>query len=414
MLRVLLAALALCVGAVLLLLVLVLDTSPSVVGPAHLDAVRAARARALLHDYDPRQLRDGEERTLSLSREELGLVLDHLARRLPGGAADVALGPGRLEARLSTRLPPLPGSYLNLKLVLAGTGRLPSVTEFRIGSLTLPSALASRLVSRAMAAAYARAGLGEPGSLMREVSFTADRLVLRYEWQSHIADALRAQIISPAQQARIRDFNAALVTQCARHERTVRLPELAAPLFAQAALRSAAGGDPQAENEAVLLVLTHYVSGRSLALLLPDAAQWPQPASLTVRLQGRADLVRHFLISALLAATGGNALADTVGTAKELDDSRRGSGFSFVDLLADEAGTLFGQRAVASAVTAVALQTQAAAALSDDDWLPALAGLPERLSAAEFARRYGEVGSPAYQTTLADLRQRLSALPLYR
>ena len=414
MLRFILSALALVLVLVLLGLTLVLDRAPTVVAPAHLDAVRTARARALLHDYDPRRLRDGEVRTLAISREELTLLLDHLARLLPEGAASVALAPGRLDARLSLRLPAVPGVYLNVQLGLTQTSRLPEIAELKLGALPVPAPLATRLAARALRAAYARAGLGEPGSLVRAVEFADQQLVLRYEWQSRIADALRLQLISPAQQARIRAFNDQLVAHCAGHMGAVRLPELAAPLFAFAATRSAAGGDPLADNQALLLVLTHYVTGRSLALLMPDAARWPQPLVRPVRLQGRSDLVRHFLISALLAATGGDALAGTMGTAKELEDARRGSGFSFVDLLADEAGTLFGQRATASAEVARALQLKAAAALSDDAWLPALAGLPERLGAAEFQRLYGDADTDAYRAMLQDIRQRLAALPVYR
>ena len=40
-------------------------------------------------------------------------------------------------------------------------------------------------------------------------------------------------------------------------------------------------------------------------------------------------------LSAAIAAAGGGVLADTIGVFKELDDSRGGSGFSFIDLLAD-------------------------------------------------------------------------------
>lgn len=414
MLRFILSALALCLLAAVLVVTLALDGTPTVLAPPHLDAVRTARARALLHDYDPRRLRDGEERSLVISRDELALILDHLARLLPDGAASVALTTGRLDVRLSLRVPVVPGTYLNLQLGLNQTDRLPEIVALQLGDLPVPAPLASRLAARALRSFYERAGLGEPGSLVRAVAFTDQQVMLRYEWQSSIVDALRLQLISPSQQARIRAFNDELVALCARHAGAVRLPELAAPLFAVAAARSADGGDPQADNQALLLVLTHYVTGRNLALLMPDAAQWPQPLAHPVRLQGRSDLVRHFLISALLAAAGGDALAGAMGTAKELEDSRRGSGFSFVDLLADEAGTLFGQRATASAESARRLQTQAAAAAADDAWLPSLAGLPERLGAAEFQRRYGAADTGAYRNMLRDIRQRLAALPVYR
>ncbi len=64
-------------GALLLvgitLPLLLLSRSPAIDGPVHFDSVRAARARALIRDNDPRQLRNGEERMLLLSADELSL-----------------------------------------------------------------------------------------------------------------------------------------------------------------------------------------------------------------------------------------------------------------------------------------------------------------------------------------------------
>jgi hypothetical protein len=180
------------------------------------------------------------------------------------------------------------------------------------------------------------------------VAFETDRLRLRYEWQDRVAEVFRAQIIPPEQKARIREFHTQLVAITARAPRVASLPALAGPLFAYAAA-SAGERDPVADNRAALLVLARYVKGSSLELLLPEASQWPKPTPLSVRLHGRHDLAQHFLISALLTATGSNAIANSVGVAKELDDARHGSGFSFVDLLADEAGNRFGERATAAA-----------------------------------------------------------------
>jgi len=405
-------------GALLLvgitLPLLLLSRSPAVDGPVHFDSVRAARARALIRDNDPRQLRNGEERMLLLSADELSLLVGYLLSGFPEGAATVKISPQALTASLSFRLPRLPlAPYLNVALGFTQTDGLPGLTGIRVGALQLPASVSELLAHRALDLAYAALGLSDPGSLIREVGFETDRLRLRYEWQDRVAEVFRAQIIPPEQKARIREFHTQLVAITARAPRVASLPALAGPLFAYAAA-SAGERDPVADNRAALLVLARYVNGSSLELLLPEASQWPKPTPLSVRLHGRHDLAQHFLISALLTATGSNAIANSVGVAKELDDARHGSGFSFVDLLADEAGNRFGERATASRESALALQQLAASSRRDADWLPSPEGLRERLSEAEFRQRYGGLEGPAFREVMHEIGARLDRLTLYQ
>jgi hypothetical protein len=46
--------------------------------------------------------------------------------------------------------------------------------------------------------------------------------------------------------------------------------------------------------------------------------------------------------------------------------------------------------------------------------VPPLDGLPEYLPEAEFVRRYGGIGAPAYEALMADIERRVGALPLWR
>ena len=147
-------------------------------------------------------------------------------------------------------------------------------------------------------------------------------------------------------------------------------------------------------------------------MLLPDAANWPVPHRLSVRIYRREDLVQHFVNSALIAATGGEALAQTFGLGKEIDDSRGGSGFSFVDLLADKAGTRFGQGASASRDSAIAVQRFASATPSQGAWIPNPEGLLENLTEKVFKQRYGGVDGAGYRVVLGDIETRLANLPL--
>jgi hypothetical protein len=133
-----------------------------------------------------------------------------------------------------------------------------------------------------------------------------------------------------------------------------------------------------------------------------------------VTLAERGDFAQHFSVSAALAAVAGTPLSNAVGLYKEIDDSRGGSGFSFADLAADRAGTHFGERAVASARSALQMQERVTIGLVEADFMPPARDLPEGLSEAEFKRRYGSVDSPRYREVAERIEQRLGALALYR
>jgi hypothetical protein len=49
-----------------------------------------------------------------------------------------------------------------------------------------------------------------------------------------------------------------------------------------------------------------------------------------------------------------------------------------------------------------------------DALMPPIDGLPEHLMSDEFARRFGTVGSPAYQGVVAEIERRIAALALFQ
>ncbi|MGE3773832.1 MAG: hypothetical protein AB7I32_12990 [Gammaproteobacteria bacterium] len=406
-----------CVGLIAVVLALpfaLVDDVPRVEAGARLKPPQIARARALLAEHDPRRLRDGDVRALKLSADELGLVTNYVLAQLGGGASRVQIGPHVLEAIVTAQLPPNPvGRYVNVEIGLSETGAMPLVDRLRIGRLRVPSLFVNPLLAGALHLAHARAGLADPGSLLHGVEFGDDGIVVHYQWHTAIADAVRKQLVPTEDAVRLHEFHGVLVALTRQGTGALPLPQLLAPLFELAASR-ASTGDPQADNRALLVVLSSYLSGRRLDALVPGAAEWPSATRRSVRLHGRVDLAKHFVNSAALAATGGQAVAQTVGLFKELDDSRSGSGFSFIDLMADEAGTRFGKRATESRVMARALQPRAAIAFADADWMPAPVGLREHMSEAEFNRRYGGVDGPGYRKVLADINRRVDDVALYR
>jgi hypothetical protein len=175
-----------------------------------------------------------------------------------------------------------------------------------------------------------------------------------------------------------------------------------------------AGGDPQAESRAVIVVVAFYVNGKGLSAIVPGAKNWPRPARRKVTLNGRDDFPQHFTISAALAANAGGPLSDAIGLYKEVDDSRGGSGFSFNDIAADRAGTVFGEVAMRPGEGARAFQRRVAAGLKEPDMMPVVADLPEFMPEAEFKRRFGGIGAPAYNKMMQEIERRVAACALYR
>jgi hypothetical protein len=191
------------------------------------------------------------------------------------------------------------------------------------------------------------------------------------------------------------------------------LPDAIAPLFALARERSR-NRDPVLENRALLALLGAWASGRGMDRLLPPTEQQGRLRSFGLQLQRRTDFAQHFLISAGLAANSDSLLSDAVGLYKEVRDSQQGSGFSFTDIAADRAGTRFGELASAGSAQAQRLQRLMAEGASEHALMPAANDLPEHMTAAEFARRFEGIGSPAYRRVMADIEERINQLPLHR
>lgn len=184
-------------------------------------------------------------------------------------------------------------------------------------------------------------------------------------------------------------------------------------LMQQAETRSATGRASE-ENAAALLALAFYVNAWPLNVLVPDARTWRPAVARDLRLRGRQDLAQHFAVSALIASAAGTPIATMAGIYKEMNDSRGGSGFSFSDIAADQAGTMFGQRAAASTDSARDLQARVGAGITEDDLMPTVSDLADNMPEAEFIRRFGGVGAPAYNAVIAEIARRVEVLPLFR
>lgn len=415
-LRLLALTLLLLLLAALVALTAALQREPAVALPAQPDQTDVARALNLLRTHDPRRAHPGVLRAVQVKQREIDLLLNHAASRWYEAATRVSIERGVAVVNASVHLPAHPlaflGRWLNVQLRLVETGGLPAVQSWQVGSLPLPAWLAERLLLHGAARVGLRRELDLAAEVVRRVSFAPQQLGVVYAWQADSTDRVLKALLPAADQQRLRAYNGLLVELAGSTapEWTSSLAPLLGPLFKLAQQRSLAG-DAVAENRAVLVVLALFASGRQLGSLVPAARSWPRPRPLRLTLAGRDDFPLHFLVSAAVAAEGTGPLSKAIGVYKEVVDSRSGSGFSFNDMAANRAGTRFGELAVAHPQQ---LQALMAGGVQEADFMPAVGDLPEFMPEADFKRRFGGVGQPAYAAMMAEIERRVAALPVTR
>ena len=392
-----------------------LDHYPLIEQVSRLSPQETKRAKQLFAQHDPRYLRDGEIKTLSVSQYDLQILSKYFIHFLGSGGAQVRVEYGTLNAQFTLRLPQNPiGTYLNVEVVMVQGEKFPHVDDVRVGQLKIPTWIADgvfqQLLERADAHSERHLGKG----IIRNLAITKQGVTITYQWDSQLADGLKQAVISEEEQQRIRVFHFKLVEVMAQlpDRRRYSLVEVMQPLFSLAGERAQVG-KPELENRAAILVLAAFAKGSGIRPLVPAAQEWPMPIRHKVTLRGRVDWAQHFIISAALAVVGGDSISDAIGLFKEVEDSRGGSGFSFADLAADKAGTRFGTHAT-SPRFARDLQDRLANAPRERDLVPRLADLPEWLSEREWIRRFGGLEDPKYQAMVEDIERRIEMLPLYR
>jgi hypothetical protein len=70
--------------------------------------------------------------------------------------------------------------------------------------------------------------------------------------------------------------------------------------------------------------------------------------------------------------------------------------------------------ALAAGPAAEKVQSLLAEGAGEQAFMPEVRDLPEFMQEAEFVRRFGGVGAPAYERVAGDIEQRISALAIHR
>jgi hypothetical protein len=173
------------------------------------------------------------------------------------------------------------------------------------------------------------------------------------------------------------------------------------------------GNDPVFANQAAILSLGIILGDEELARRAKrnvESIQLDQFTTIRNRttLGGRHDLSRHFWVSAGLVILTDANRSLTLGIGKEMMDSTPGgSGFSFVDMLANRAGILFASSATRNQTAAREIQLRLRGDLVSADFLPDHSGLPEGLYRQTFQNEFGGLGGAKTRQINAEITRRL-------
>ncbi|MCZ6829895.1 MAG: hypothetical protein O7F73_09980 [Gammaproteobacteria bacterium] len=407
-------------SAPVLLLLLAVQPLPLVKESGSVEHGDVGRARELLQRHDPRDLEDGEIRPVTVAERDLNLMLGALLPPAAGQRTAVDLDEGSASFYYSLLLPENPvGKYFNLSTHLVQQGDGMRLQSVQFGDTVLPGWLLNPAVLAGDR--YLKNRFEEYRGAMaalHEVQLLEDAVHVVYQWDAELAQQIEERgrdfLLPEEDRVRIVAYYGEISRQSRLLSSSGSLATLLQPLFALAQKRSEQGGDPQAENRALFLALGLASREGSLESLLGrDQADLPSPPrAMRFTLLRRPDLSNRFSLAAAITATAGGALANAVGVFKEIDDSRGGSGFSFPDLLADQAGVALAEAALAS--RAAEIQRFMADSPRESDFMPGISQLSEGLQQMEFKSRFEDLDSASYAQVIDEIESRIAKSPIYR
>jgi hypothetical protein len=141
----------------------------------------------------------------------------------------------------------------------------------------------------------------------------------------------------------------------------------------------------------------------------PDRKGERESLRRKVTVHGRGDLPRHFAVSAALVVLADQNRSLAVGIAKEVSDSNPGgSGFSFVDMLANKSGIRLAVLATRNNESARTMQKLVIQSSNRFQFIPEIRGLPEGLSSERFESEFGGLGGRKTRELFAEIDRRIS------
>ncbi len=415
----------------IVVLLLSLQTGPSVAVEASLTRAEIASIEQLLLENSPQSPTNSGQQQVHLDAHELNLLARYGIEVLglsPNWLAQASLADGLLTSQLSVRVTqrfqPL---YLNLRAEFSVQQGSLHLDNLYFGELQVPQRFLQYALEQIREeVASSNSAYQDISELLQSVDSIAindDQLTVMLNWDlellSRITNQAQQLFISEKDQQliaahylRIADVASTIPADL----RAVSLNTFLIPMFATAHDNAVAGSDPVAENRTLFQALAVYVNDEDIAQLIgaEKAALLTPPRKIEVRLQRRQDLAQHLVSIAAITASAGADIAEMLSTTKEAYDARYRSGFSFSDLTANTVGVLIARLATQDRSTALLMQERLAQLTSEAEYMPTVGSNGDGLSETDFNAQYQDRSSQEYQRRVAEIETMVAEKPLFQ
>jgi len=369
------------------------ETNQPALAPITLE--RMAQARKILHEGT--KIKPDDIAAITFSEEDLNLAGNYLLNRYHQSAIFIEVVNSKVRCNMSFKLPAnTMATYFNISFRLGSEEgeTLPHIAKFKVGNLLLPAKLADWVIHALIRYSFLNEYFILATTPIRRVEIADRMLTIFYDSDAphHTANPESRKI-----------YQQKITEIIAQHNPKWRLSlaEVLKAVF-ELAYQRAILETAVEENRSAILAVNDYVNSEKNPLYPPF-------------LYKRIDLAQHFIGAAALTASTNRRVANALGEVKELSDRQAGgSGFSFVDLATDKAGSRFGELAVSSPENARRIQKSMTQIKDYRDLMPDPRDLPENMNETEFKRMFESTQSLAYSTLATQIDNRITLMPIYR
>jgi hypothetical protein len=393
-----------------ILLFFAIDDTPLLKIHQGLNREDIQRAKQLLHVAPEER---NQLKTVSLDQKDLNIAVSYLLNHFVENTTQIQIANDRLLVQIAIFVPKsLWGRYLDFSFSLRQVGDSIVIKSLKVGEISIPDPAANILIPAIVHNSPLEQHWQLLSQYVKQVRINPQALEISY--LGSIVDAAKQLAIQKHRDyPNLHRYQQQINEIVSQHDPDWRLSltDLLQPLFLSAYQQTSVD-DAIQENRAIIIAVGSYIYKHDLRRYLPLGLVYSK--EYPVFAYKRVDIPQHFIASALLAIVDSSFLGEQIGIDKELGDAHKGSGFSFIDLMADRAGTRFGQLAIASPQKARELQRIMSSIKDYSAIIPDMLELPENMDEQTFKLRFDAIGSSAYNQIIQQIDARINDLPLYQ
>ena len=422
--------LVLVISLPVVLLLLALDSEPSLAPMPALSPSEFSQLEEILLENAPPSTSRASQKSITLDTEELNLLLRYSAQLLTAShpwVARMELSNEQLHVNANIGLIDFPSRFfLNIESTLGlDQGRL-RLQQLTLGKLPVPAGLLDPfldlVVTNLVVANPARTGLAELTDQVSNLQISPAAVSFDIQWQPELIAGLSNQIqqlfVSDDDRRRIAYYHTQISNTVAAIPTgisAVPLHTLLIPLFSAVREESVVSRNPVAENRAAFQALSIYLNGEDIASTtgIKNAQELANPRPVEVRLQQREDLAQHVASIAAISSSAGAELAQLLSTTKEAYDARYRTGFSFSDLTANSVGVALAEFATKSEASALEFQRRVIALSDDAEYMPVVGNNRDGMTEAAFSVQYRDRSSTEFAQRLREIQTMIAERPFF-